>query len=120
MATPRSNSACAVGSQEVGKVTLPSFSSCWPIAPLASAAVIRPAANKVRPDCVFIVTLLSGLRERWSASLLGRSLRLGRIYFLGIRQGNQTHSERRGQPNRVRKSHCSVLFSASSLAHVLS
>src|SRR5215203_4408353 len=29
MATPRSNSACTFGSQEVGKLNLPSFSSCW-------------------------------------------------------------------------------------------
>src|SRR5712691_10492915 len=62
MATPRSNSACTLGSHEVGKLTLPSLSSCWATAPLASAAVIRPAANKIRLDCVFIVSLLSGLR----------------------------------------------------------
>ena len=30
IATPRSNSACTLGSQEVGKLSLPSFSSCWP------------------------------------------------------------------------------------------
>src|SRR5882757_4548371 len=72
MATPRSNSACTLGAQEVGKTTLPSFSSCWPIAPVASAAVIRPAANKVRPDFVFIVSALSGLRARCSARLLHR------------------------------------------------
>src|ERR1700693_3702153 len=73
IATPRSNSACTLGSQEVGKTTLPSFSSCWPIAPLASAAVIRPAANKIRPDCVSIVSLLSGLRVmvRELARLIG-------------------------------------------------
>src|SRR4051794_19563522 len=58
MATPRSNSACTLGAQEVGKTTLPNFSSCWPIAPLASAAVIRPAVNSVRPDFVFIVSPL--------------------------------------------------------------
>src|SRR5437763_1670800 len=29
MATPRSNAACTAGSQEVAKLTLPSFSSCW-------------------------------------------------------------------------------------------
>src|SRR5260370_31900652 len=62
IATPRANSACTLGSQERGKATLPSFSSCWPIAPLVSAAVIRPAANKIRPDCVFIISLLSELR----------------------------------------------------------
>src|SRR3954453_11089663 len=70
MATPRSNSACTLGAQEVGKTTLPRFSSCWPIAPLPSAAVIRPAANKVRPDFLFIVSALSGLRARHSARLL--------------------------------------------------
>src|SRR5882757_7457433 len=75
MATPRSNSTCTLGSQEMGKSTLPSFSSCWPIAPLASAAVIRPAANKVRPDFVFIVSALSGLWARCSARLLHRPRR---------------------------------------------
>src|SRR5215468_8455024 len=58
MATPRSNSACTLGSQEVGKLTLPSFWSSWVAAPPASAAVIRPAANNVRPHCMFIVCLL--------------------------------------------------------------
>src|SRR5262249_44768691 len=40
MATPRSNSACTLGSQEVGKLSLPSFSSCWPKALQLSAAVM--------------------------------------------------------------------------------
>src|SRR5262245_41823205 len=40
IATPRSNSAWTLGSQEVGKLSLPSFSSCWPRAPQLSAAVI--------------------------------------------------------------------------------
>ena len=40
IATPRSNSACTLGSQEVGKLSLPSFSSCWPKALQLSAAVI--------------------------------------------------------------------------------
>ena len=44
IATPRSNSACTLGSQEVGKLTLPSFSSCWPKALQFSAAVI-PATS---------------------------------------------------------------------------
>src|SRR5712671_2819373 len=57
IATPRSNSARALGSHEVGNVTLPSFWSCWPIAPPASTAVIRPAAKKVRRNCVFIASL---------------------------------------------------------------
>src|SRR5437763_16932691 len=43
IATPRSNSACTLGSQEVGKLSLPSFSSC-PKALQLSAAVI-PATN---------------------------------------------------------------------------
>src|SRR6266571_2408844 len=43
------------GSQEVGKLSVPSFSSCcWTKAPEASAAVIRPAAHSVRRDCLFI------------------------------------------------------------------
>src|SRR5438552_3509549 len=46
MATPRSNSACTLGSQEVGKLSLPSFSSCWPNALQVSAAVI--AATNTR------------------------------------------------------------------------
>ena len=44
IATPRSNSACTLGSQEVGKLSLPSFSSCWPKALQLSAAVI-PATS---------------------------------------------------------------------------
>src|SRR2546427_2365718 len=48
MATPRSNSACTLGSQEVGKLTLPSFWSSWAATRLVSAAVIRPAAESVR------------------------------------------------------------------------
>src|SRR5262245_35816245 len=44
IATPRSNSACTLGSQEVGKLSLPSFSSCWPNALQLSAAVI-PATS---------------------------------------------------------------------------
>ena len=40
---------------EVGKLSVPSFSSCcWAKAPEASAAVIRPAAHSVRRDCLFI------------------------------------------------------------------
>src|SRR5215471_5043899 len=58
MATPRSNSACTLGSQEVGKLTLPSFWSSWAATPPASAAVIRPAANNVRPHGMFIECLL--------------------------------------------------------------
>ena len=38
---------------EVGKLSVPSFSSCcWAKAPEASAAVIRPAAHSVRRDCL--------------------------------------------------------------------
>src|SRR5262249_17180080 len=44
IATPRSNSACTLGSQDVGKLSLPSLSSCWPNALQFSAAVI-PATN---------------------------------------------------------------------------
>src|SRR5262245_30850658 len=45
IATPRSNSACTLGSQEVGKLSLPSFSSCWPNALQLSAAVIPATSN---------------------------------------------------------------------------
>src|SRR6267142_2750334 len=45
MATPRSNSACTLASQVVGKLTLPSFSSCCENAPKLSAAEVRPATN---------------------------------------------------------------------------
>src|SRR5262245_11873193 len=48
IATPRSNSTCTLGSQEVAKFTLPSLSSCWAIALLASATVVSPAVNKSR------------------------------------------------------------------------
>src|SRR4029450_11175864 len=41
MATPRSKSACTLGSQEVGKLTLPSLSSCWLQALPVSSAVTR-------------------------------------------------------------------------------
>src|SRR5262245_35000177 len=55
IATPRSNSACTFGSQEVGKLSVPSLSSCcWAKAPEASAAVIRAAARSVRGACLFI------------------------------------------------------------------
>src|SRR5439155_4596658 len=46
IATPRSNSACTFGSQEVGKLSLPSFSSCWPKALPLSAAVIPATSIK--------------------------------------------------------------------------
>src|SRR5262245_31126782 len=46
MATPRSNSACTLGSQEVGKLSLPSFSSCCPRALPLSVAV--SAATSIR------------------------------------------------------------------------
>src|SRR5439155_2133009 len=45
MATPRSNSACTLASQDVGKLTLPSFSSCCENALKLSAAEDRPATN---------------------------------------------------------------------------
>src|SRR5262249_10383405 len=46
------------GSQEVGKLSVPSFSSCCcPKAPPVSSAMMRPAAQSVRPDCLFIVLL---------------------------------------------------------------
>src|SRR5262249_54988257 len=58
MATPRSNSACTLGSHDVGKLTLPSFSSWSANAPPASAAAeISPAANETRLDGVFIGNL---------------------------------------------------------------
>src|SRR5262249_21333690 len=61
MATPRSNSACTFGSQEVGKLSVPSFSSpCCPEAPTVSSAVMRPAAHSVRLDCLFIACLPFG------------------------------------------------------------
>src|SRR5262245_58839258 len=44
MATPRSNSACILKSQEVGKLTFPSFSSCWLHALPFSAVIMRLAA----------------------------------------------------------------------------
>src|SRR5207344_2796411 len=44
IATPRSSSACTLGSQEVGKLSLPSFSSCWPKALQPSAADIAAAS----------------------------------------------------------------------------
>src|SRR6516165_992624 len=44
IATPRSNSACTLGSQEEGKLSLPSFSSCWPNA-LQPRATVMPAAS---------------------------------------------------------------------------
>src|SRR5438309_4158039 len=44
IATPRSNSACTLGSQEVGKLSLPSFSSCWPNA-LQLSATVMPATS---------------------------------------------------------------------------
>src|SRR5262249_20251542 len=44
MATPRSNSICTLESQEVGKLTLPRFSSCWLDALPVSAMVMRLAA----------------------------------------------------------------------------
>jgi hypothetical protein len=50
IATPRLNSVCTLGLQDVGKVTVPSFWSCWPIASLARAAVIRPVANNMRVE----------------------------------------------------------------------
>ena len=40
IATPRSNSACTLGSQEVGKLSFPSFSSCWAAAGPLSAAMM--------------------------------------------------------------------------------
>ena len=47
IATPRSNSACTLGSQEVGKVSLPSFSSCcWPKALEPSATDIAATSTR--------------------------------------------------------------------------
>jgi hypothetical protein len=43
MATPRSNSVCTLGSQDVGKLTLPSISSCWLRTLVLSTIVIRLA-----------------------------------------------------------------------------
>src|SRR5262245_30538738 len=45
IATPRSNSACTLGSQEVGKESFPSFSSCWAATGPLSMAVTRPAST---------------------------------------------------------------------------
>lgn len=39
----RSNSVCTLGSQEVGKLTLPSLSSCWVHALVVSNVVMRLA-----------------------------------------------------------------------------
>jgi len=44
-----SNSACTLGSQEVGKTTLPSFSSCWPIAPLVERPVDQAGRKQYSP-----------------------------------------------------------------------
>src|SRR5215510_3947718 len=43
MATPRSNSVCTLGSHDVGKLTLPSISSCWLRTLVLSTIVIRLA-----------------------------------------------------------------------------
>ena len=43
MATPRSNSVCTLGSQDVGKLTLPSRSSCWLHALVVITVVMRLA-----------------------------------------------------------------------------
>src|SRR5215813_6390080 len=65
IATPRSNSACTLGSQEVAKFTLPSLSSCCAIALLASATVVSPALNK---NCLNDM-LLSLVSVRWLDNL---------------------------------------------------
>ena len=54
IATPRSNSACTFGSQDVGKVTLPSCS-----APLAGSAVESTAKNtKATTDVLMMASLI--------------------------------------------------------------
>src|SRR5215475_4417598 len=60
MATPRSNSACTLGSQEVGKLTLPSFSSCWLQVLLVSVAAMR-LTTMIR--CLLVMAEL-----RWKAA----------------------------------------------------
>src|SRR5262249_54272506 len=63
MATPRSNSACTLGSQEVGKLTLPSFSSCWLHVLPVNAMVMRLAAI-IRYFGFMVVSPMENARAR--------------------------------------------------------
>src|SRR5436190_23553245 len=60
MATPRSKSACTLGSQEVGKLNLPSFSSCWPNALQLIATVISPATNSLHFSFIDVLPIANG------------------------------------------------------------
>jgi hypothetical protein len=73
--------------------------------------VIRPAANKIRPDCVFIISLLSGLRATIGklAPLIGYvsvyslppDLTVARLPAKGIAM--RKYASVQGDPNRARK-----------------